>query len=82
MEWHVQYRQSGMDRCALLKNFEQAIDTACRLLRGGLDVYGIGTVLGDSLGKVEIARLYADWTTAHPEPDSPALGKHDQLVPS
>lgn len=55
-----------MDRCLLLKNYEQAVETACRLLNDGVDVYGMGTVLGDSLRKTEIARIYAQWLRAHP----------------
>lgn len=55
-----------MDRCLLLKNYEQAVETACRLLNDGVDVYGMGTVLGDSLRKTEIARIYAQWLCAHP----------------
>lgn len=66
VEWHVQYRQFGMDRCLLLKSYDQAVETACRLLHDGVDVYGIGTALGDSVRKTEIARIYAQWLRAHP----------------
>lgn len=66
MEWHVQYRQSGLDRCLLLKSYDQAIEAACRLLHDGRDVYAIGTALGDSVRKAEIVRLYAEWLQTRP----------------
>jgi hypothetical protein len=38
---------------------EQAIETACRLLDDGCEVYGIGTgALTDSIEKEQIARIY------------------------
>ena len=46
---------------------EQAIEAACGLIDDGCDVYGIGTgPLTDSVGQVEIARIYAIWAKAKP----------------
>jgi hypothetical protein len=46
---------------------EQAIETACRLLDGGCEVYGIGTgPLTDSIDKDQIARIYEIWARARP----------------
>jgi hypothetical protein len=42
-----------------------AIRAACRLIDHGYDVYGIGTgPLTDSIGKEQIARIYAMWARA------------------
>ena len=60
--WHVQYRSNGRDGIEMYPTPEQAIDAACRLIDDGCDVYGIGTgPLSDSIGKAEIARIYAMW---------------------
>ena len=41
---------------------ERAIEAACRLMDAGCDVYGIGTgPLTDSIGREQIARIYALW---------------------
>jgi hypothetical protein len=65
MTWHVQYRQDTVDRIVRHPNPEQAIEAACRLIDDGCDVYGIGTgPLTDSIGRDEIARIYAMWARA------------------
>ncbi|MDR3440848.1 hypothetical protein [Telmatospirillum sp.] len=57
-QWHVQYRKDGKDGIEMHPTPERAIDAACRMLDDGYDVYGIGT-LADSVGRTEIARIYA-----------------------
>ena len=67
MPWFVQYEQSGLDHLVRAKTPEQAIETACRLLDGGCEVFGIGTgPLTDSIGKDQIARIYEMWVRARP----------------
>jgi len=65
MIWFVQYKQMGADHLVRVGTPEQAIETACRLLDDGCDVYGIGTgPLTDSIGKEQIARIYDMWVRA------------------
>jgi hypothetical protein len=65
MTWHVQYRSKMGDCVERYPSPEQAIEAACRLIDDGCDVYGIGTgPLTDSIGKREIARIYAIWARA------------------
>ena len=67
MEWHVQFRGSGADQVLWRKTPELAIEAACRLMDDGLDVFGIGVGdFTDSVGKVEIAKIYALWNGASP----------------
>ena len=67
MTWFVQYSQLGADHLVREATPEQAIETACHLLDGGCDVYGIGTgPLTDSIGKEQIARIYDMWVKARP----------------
>jgi hypothetical protein len=67
MTWHVQYRQAATDHVDQHPSPERAIEAACRLIDAGHDVFGIGTgPLTDSIGKVEIARIYAIWARAKP----------------
>jgi hypothetical protein len=62
MTWHVQYRKDGTDFIERHPTPELAIETACCLIYAGVDVLGIGTgPLTDSIGKDEIARIYAMW---------------------
>jgi len=62
MTWHLQYRNDTGDHIERHPNPEQAIESACRLLDAGFDVYGIGTgSLADSIGRDEIAKIYALW---------------------
>ena len=63
MTWHVQYRKEGSDRIVRTLTPEAAIETACRLIDEGSDVFGIGTgPLTDTIARNEIARIYAIWT--------------------
>jgi hypothetical protein len=65
--WHVQYRRDTIDHVGGYPSPEAAIEAACRLLDDGCDVYGIGTgPLTDSIGRKEIARIYAMWVKAKP----------------
>jgi electron transfer flavoprotein alpha/beta subunit len=67
MTWHVQYRLEGVDRIVRRPTPEQAIEEACHLMDGGHDVFAIGTgPLTDSIGRDEIARIYALWIRARP----------------
>jgi hypothetical protein len=62
MTWHVQYRLGAVDQVVRYPNPELAIEAACHLIDDGRDVYGIGTgPLTDSIGREEIARIYALW---------------------
>jgi len=62
MRWHVQYREGGTDHLVRYPNPEEAIESACRLIDEGCDVYGMGTgSLINSIGRDEIARIYAFW---------------------
>ena len=65
MTWHVQYREGAADHIERFGGPELAIEAACRLIDEGRDVYGIGTgPLTDSIGKDEIAKIYAMWDRA------------------
>jgi len=68
MTWHVQYRRHALDHIGRFPTPEQAIEAACCLIDDGCDVYGIGSgPLTDSIGRDEIARIYAMWDRArHP----------------
>jgi hypothetical protein len=67
MAWHVQYREGAAERIARYSSPEQAIESACRLIDHGCDVYGVGTgPLTDSIGRDEIARIYGIWAKAKP----------------
>jgi len=67
MAWFVQYEHAGTDHIVREKTPELAIETACRLIDDGCDVFGIGTgPLTDSIGKDQIARIYEMWTRARP----------------
>ena len=63
--WHVQYRNDAAEHVVRYPSPETAIEAACLLIDDGCDVYGIGTgPLTDSIGKDEIARIYAMWARA------------------
>jgi hypothetical protein len=65
MTWHVQYRRGAAEVVARYPSPELAIETACRLIDDGCDVYGIGTgPLADSIAKDQISRIYAIWARA------------------
>ena len=50
MTWHVRYRNHAGDHVVRHSTPEEAIETACRLIDDGYDVYGIGTgSLADSI---------------------------------
>ena len=67
--WHVQYRKDATDHIERHPSPELAIEAACRLIDDGYDVYGIGTgPLTDSIGRNEIARIYAIWVRAKRPP--------------
>jgi hypothetical protein len=67
MTWFVRYMKSAADHLARMRTPEQAIETACRLLDDGCDVYGIGTgPLTDSIDQDQIARIYEIWARARP----------------
>jgi len=60
--WHVQYRIGGRDHLLTQPTPELAIESACRLIDDGADVYGIGTgPLRDSIAREQIARIYSLW---------------------
>jgi hypothetical protein len=62
MDWHVQYRIAEAEHVVMHATPEAAIEAACRLMDEGRDVFGIGFgSLEDSIGKKEIARIYALW---------------------
>jgi hypothetical protein len=64
MTWHVQYRDTE-DHIEWHPTPEGAIESACRLMDAGHDVFGIGTgTLADSIDRKEIARIYAIWDRA------------------
>jgi hypothetical protein len=60
MEWHVQYRSEGVEHVIMHPTPEMAIETACRLIDEGGDVFGIGT-LSDSIDRKQISRIYDMW---------------------
>lgn len=60
--WHVQYREGEIEHLSSHSSPEKAIETACRLIDGGCDVYGIGTgALANSISREQIARIYKFW---------------------
>jgi hypothetical protein len=62
MTWHVQYRKGDVDHIGEHPSPELAIEAVCRLIDDGCDVYGVGTgPITDSVGRREIARIYAMW---------------------
>jgi hypothetical protein len=63
MTWHVQYQKEGIEHLARFPTPEESIESACRLIDEGCYVYAIGTgQLCTSIGRDEIARIYAFWT--------------------
>jgi hypothetical protein len=64
--WHIRYRRGSLDFIDRRSSAEAAIETTCRLIDEGYDVYGIGLgSLADSIGPKEIARIYAlRWRTS------------------
>jgi hypothetical protein len=67
MPWFVQYKQSGVSLMVRMRTPEAAIESACRLLDDGCEVSGIGMgELTDTIGAVEIARIYDLWVRAKP----------------
>ena len=80
MEGHIQYRHEGIAQIARFSSAEDAIDTACRVIDDGHEVYAIGTgPLTDSIGVNEIASLYALWARAENAFHSGQLPKpHDR----
>jgi hypothetical protein len=68
MTWHVQYRDADINRIERHPSPEMAIESACRLIEDGRDVFGIGTgPLEESITRDEIARIYVLWVRAkHP----------------
>ena len=68
--WHVQYRDRTMaEHVVRHPSPELAIEAACCLIDEGCDVYGIGTgPLTDSIGRDQIARIYAMWDRANAPP--------------
>jgi hypothetical protein len=66
MTWFVQFRFDGSNHTNRHPTPEEAIEAACRLIKGGCDVYGLGTgPVTASLDKDQIARIYELW--ARPE---------------
>jgi hypothetical protein len=62
MTWRVQYKEGEIDHLLRYPNPEKAIESACRLIDEGCDVYGIGTGSPTtSISRDEIARIYAFW---------------------
>ena len=75
MTWFVQYKQVDSDHLVQTGTPEQAVETACRLLDDGCDVYGIGTgPLTDSIGKEQITRIYEMWDRT--KPNNPSRRRH------
>ena len=67
LEWHAQFRKSGIDYISWFVTLERAIEAACALIDEGNDVYGIGLgPLDISIEKTQIARIYAMWEQAKP----------------
>jgi hypothetical protein len=65
MPWHVQYRKDATDHIERHPSPERAIESACRLIDDGFDVYGVGTgPLSDSIEREQIALIYAMWARA------------------
>jgi hypothetical protein len=65
--WFVRHRQDGADSIVRVPTPEEAIETACRLLDDGCEVYAIGTsALTDSIGKDQIARIDEMWARVRP----------------
>jgi hypothetical protein len=65
MTWHVQYRKDAIDHIDRHPSPERAIESACRLIDDGFDVYGVGTgPLSDSIEREQIARIYVMWARA------------------
>jgi hypothetical protein len=63
MEWHVQYSSQGVEHVERYPTPEVAIEAACSLMDHGCNVYGIGTgPLADTIGRDEIARIFAMWS--------------------
>jgi hypothetical protein len=62
MKWHVQYRKDATDHIEWHPSPERAIESACRLIDEGYDVYGVGNgLLTDAIDREQIAVIYAMW---------------------
>ena len=67
MPWFVRYRESAADLIVRMRTPQQAIETACRLLDDGADVYAIGTgPLTNSIERAQIDRIYEMWVKTRP----------------
>jgi hypothetical protein len=65
MPWFVRYKDSAADLIVRMRTPEQAIETACRLLDAGFDVYAIGTgPLTDSIERDQIDLIFEMWVRA------------------
>ncbi len=74
VEWHVQHRVGTTEHVNLYPSPEVAIEAACRLIDAGHEVHGIGTgPLTDSIGPIEIARIYDMWRRTSRKPGTPFL---------
>jgi len=74
MMWHIQFRTDTGDQVERFRTPERAIDAACRLLDAGYDVFGIGMgPLTDTVGRKEIAQIYAIWARVLPPPHPPPV---------
>jgi hypothetical protein len=64
--WFVRYnRQSDLDEIEEMDTAEQAVEIACLLVDEGCTVSGIGWgSLTVTVGKSEIAHLFAHWNRA------------------
>ena len=76
MTWHVQFRAGGPDQITRHPTPEAAIEAACLMIDGGVEVFGIGTgPLTDSIDKTEIAKIYALWARVAPRPAGLGQGR-------
>jgi hypothetical protein len=65
MNWQVQYREGLKSHVARFESPDKAIEAACHLLDHGTDVYRIRTrPSAESMGREQIARIYATWVRA------------------
>jgi hypothetical protein len=63
--WHVQYRRDTVECILRYHSPEDAIESACRLIDDGCDVYALGTgPVTDSIERDLIDRIYAMWARA------------------
>jgi hypothetical protein len=65
MDWFIQYRSGETDNVARHNSLDGAIESACKLLDDGCDVFSIGyQTIDNAVSKQDIESVYSIWVSA------------------